>query len=146
MSQLFAQKLVQSSNTGLRFYSNNSSIASGGSNMFNLESLFGYGTTGLLYIRGVENNVNQTFFTYHWNISIYLPTSVRYVQLQRLNEQDMIIENNYGTVYAYLSNYSASRTTANQSQNSSSSSISDIYFRNGAGAGCQAYWSIIRTG
>ncbi len=146
MSQLFAQKLVQSSNTGLRFYSNNSSIASGGSNMFNLESLFGYGTTGLLYIRGVENNINQTFFTYHWNISIYLPTSVRYVQLQRLNEQDMIIENNYGTVYAYLSNYSASRTTANQSQNSSSSSISDIYFRNGAGAGCQAHWSIIRTG
>ena len=133
--------------SGGSIYSSTSSgtLPAGGSNVFNIESTFGTVGTGLLMVRGNENNVNGTFYMWSWNIAIYLPTSVRYVQLNRITDADNVQNNTYGQVYAYLSNYSADRTNTFQSQNGSSSSISDVYFRNHAGAACTYQYTVWRT-
>lgn len=119
-------------------------IASGGTYILNLEESSGLYTTGLLYVRGNENGLNQTIKLYSWNLSYYSPTGDRYVRLALIHSSTL--NNGYGDVYAYISAYSSNRTASVQSASSTSSSVSDIYLRNAVGAGCTAQWSLWRTG
>lgn len=120
------------------------SLSASGNLVLNLESMFGLYASGLLIIRGNENGVNQTTRLYTWNLSFYGPTSTRYARIKEISSN--VIVNNFGNVYAYFSNYSADWTTLDQSTSGTTSSVSDIYFRNSQGAGCTYSYTIWRTG
>lgn len=120
----------------------NISIAAAGTAVISLESFSGLYTSGLLMIRGNENGLNQTLAIYTYNISYNGGTGTRYCRLTQLSRNT--INNNYGDIYAYFSNYAATYTAADQSVNGTSTTTSDIYFRNAAGQVCSANFSIIR--
>lgn len=114
-------------NTGESIFS----VSGSGDNLFNLESISGLLTTGLIYVYGNENGVNQTFAMYSYNLSYYSDTSTRYIRLKEIHRSKN--ENGYGNFYLYLSTYSGDRTNPDQYATSNSSSISDIYARNEVG-------------
>lgn len=118
------------------------SLPASGSLILNLESIWGLGTTGMFLIRGNENGGNQSQRLYLWTMSNY--GSNRQVHLQIVNSATR--GNAYGDVYAYLSDYSSSWTTAAQGMGGTSSAVSNIYFRNLQGAGCTYSLMNWRTG
>lgn len=120
------------------------SLSASGTLIFNIESTWGLGTTGMLLIRGNENSGNQSQRMYLWTCSVYSGNSSRQVGLKIIGETNM--GNNYGNVYAYLSPYSGSVVTANQTHTGTNSNVSDIYFRNSQGAGCTYSLMSWRTG
>lgn len=145
MSGIYASTFGPPSDSKLLYSSCDSgSVSSTGDNKFSLETVAGLYTTGFLYLRGNENGVNQTIKLYSWNLCMYGPTGVRHCRLQLISSNQL--NNDYGNVYAYLSNYANDRTNTNQSQTGTTSSASDIYFRNGVGAGCTYSYSLWRTG
>lgn len=127
-------------NTGQSVFS----VSGSGDNLFNLESISGLLTTGLIYVYGNENGVNQTLAIYSYNLSYYSDTSTRYIRLKEVHRSTN--ENDYGNFYLYLSTYSGDRTNTNQYATSTSSSISDIYARNGVGYIGNINYLIVRYG
>jgi hypothetical protein len=121
-----------------------SSIAAGGTYILNLEESSGLYTTGLLYVRGNENGVNQTIKVYSWTLAYYSPTNTREVRMSLIESN--VLNNGYGDVYAYIPAYSSNRTASIQTASSTSTSVTDIYLRNAVGYGCTAQWSLWRTG
>lgn len=145
MSGIYANTFGPPSDSKLLYsYSDSGSVSAAGDNKFSLETVAGLYTTGFLYLRGNENGVNQTIKLYSWNLSVYWGTSVRYCRLQLISSNQL--NNDYGNVYAYLSNYVNDRTNTNQSNSGTTSAASDIYFRNGVGYGCSYSYSLWRTG
>lgn len=123
----------------------NISIASGGTYIMNLEALAGLMTTGLLYVRGNENGVNQTLAIYSFNISFYgYSTNSRYITLKQVHRNTS--QNGYGDVYAYLSDYSSSYTSTDQAMSGTSTNTTNIYFRNAVGQACNANYSLYVQG
>jgi hypothetical protein len=120
------------------------SIAAGGSLGFNIEALGGVYTSGILYVMGRENGLNQTIAVYSFNLSYYGVSGTRYIRLLQISRNTL--NNSYGDVYAYVSSYAASWTSTDQSHSGTSSAVSDIYFRNAVGAGCQCNYLIHFTG
>ena len=118
------------------------SLSASGTLIFNLESTWGLGTTGMFLIRGNENGGNQSQRLYLWTMSNY--GSNRQVALKIIGETNR--GNAYGNVYAYLSDYSSSWTTASQGMGGTSSAVSNIYFRNLQGAACNYSFMNWRTG
>ncbi len=116
-------------------------LAPGGNVVLNLESLSGLATAGLLLVRGNENGLNQSIAVYSYNLS-FDGGSTRYCRIIQMHRN--VLNNTYGDVYAYLSNYAGSYTTADQSYSSNATSMSDIYMRNAAGAAGSANYAIIR--
>jgi hypothetical protein len=119
-------------------------IAAGGSLAFNIEALGGLFTSGILYVMGRENSLNQTIAVYTFNLSYSYVSNIRYIRLLQISRNT--VNNEYGNVYAYVSSYAASWTSTDQSHSGTSTSISDIYFRNAVGAGCQVNYLIHFTG
>lgn len=107
--------------------------APGGNVVLNLESLSGLDTAGLLLVRGNENSLNQSIAVYSYNLSITPGGSTRYCRIIQMHRNHQGTP--HGDVYAYLSNYSGSYSTADQSYSSAATSTSDIYMRNAAGYG-----------
>lgn len=142
----YVESVMPRSGGSIYSSSGSGSLPAGGSNIFNIESTFGTVATGLLMVRGNENNINGTFYMWSWNISIYLPTSERYINLNQITDAGSVMNNNYGQVYAYLGAYSADRANTYQQASAANSSVSDIYFRNAAGAGCTYQYTVWRTG
>jgi hypothetical protein len=127
-------------NTSGAFY-----VSASGDNIFNLESLCGLFTSGLLYIRGNENGVNQTLAIYSFNLSYYgYSSNTRYCTLKLVHRNTS--QNGYGDVYAYFSNYAASYTSGDQAIQGTATSTTDIYFRNAVGQGCIASYSLYVQG
>jgi hypothetical protein len=145
MSSLYASNFGPVSDGRLLYSNSNSgSLSASGDNIFSLETVSGLYTAGLLYLRGNENGVNQTIKVYSWNLSYYSPSNTRYCRLQLISSNGL--NNSYGDVYAYFSNYSGDYTNTNQSNSGTSTSVSDIFFRNGAGAACTYSYSLWRMG
>lgn len=120
-------------------------LSASGDNLFNIENVSGQNTTGLIYVFGNENSVNQTIAIYTYNLSTYYsPTTTRYIRIKEVTRA--VNENGYGNVFLYLSTYSGSWTTTDQYATSTSSSISDIYGRNEVGQPCSMNYLIVRTG
>jgi len=128
-----------------RVYSETQSggLSASGTLIFNLESTWGLGTTGMLLIRGNENAGNASQRMYLWTCSTY-SNGDRQVGLKMIGETNR--GNNYGNVYAYLSPYSGAVVTASQTASGTNSNVSDIYFRNSQGAGCSYSLMSWRTG
>jgi len=120
------------------------SLSASGTLIFNIESTWGLGTTGMLLVRGNENSGNQSQRMYLWTCSVYSASGDRQVGLKMIGETNR--GNAYGDVYAYLSAYSSSWTTASQGMAGTSSAVSNIYFRNLQGAGCAYSFMNWRTG
>jgi hypothetical protein len=120
------------------------SIAAGGSLGFNIEALGGLYTSGILYVMGRENGLNQTIAVYTFNLSYHNASGNRYIRLLEISRNT--VNNNYGNVYAYVSSYAASWTSTDQSHSGTSSAVSDIYFRNVVGAACTGNYLIHFTG
>jgi hypothetical protein len=136
--------IILSSGGKLNTVTGSGSCDAAGQLLLNLEATAGLYTCGLLIIRGNENGINQTIRIYMWNISYYSPDGSRSVGLKILNSQTL--NNGYGDVYAYLSNYSGSYTTADQTNSGTTSAASNVFIRNAVGAGCTYSYTFWRAG
>jgi hypothetical protein len=129
-----------------------SALSAGGNFMFNLFTHCGNSTfrAGTIRVLGTENQVNQSYAEYDfvmaryvWDGSGFITYHVRLIQRKRAT-----LNNGYGEVYLYLSNYSGSWTTADQSAVSGSNtvngstSIFDVFARNAVGQACSASISV----
>jgi hypothetical protein len=121
------------------------SLSAGGDFIFNIESEFGLFAAGQLFVRGNENGVNGTLFIWSWNIVYFGPTDQRTVKLVRITNADNVINNQFGQVFAYIPAFAGDRTNPVQSAVSTAPSVSDIFFRNGAGAACTFEYTVWRT-
>jgi len=120
------------------------SIVAGGTLVVNIESVGGLYTSGLLYVLGRENGLNQTIAVYSFNLSYHSPSGNRYIRLMQISRNT--VNNDYGNVYAYLSTYAASWTSTDQSHSGTSTAVSDIYFRNAVGQACTGNYLLRFTG
>lgn len=125
-----------------------SALAAGGNFMFNLWTHCGSSTfrAGTIRVLGTENQINQTYAVYDFVLARYVFDGTGFIQYNvRLIERSRLqLNNGYGNVYLYLSNYSGSWTTADQSASSGgsggsgSTSIFDVFARNAVGQACSA--------
>lgn len=113
-----------------------------GLNIFNIESLVGMNTAGLIYVWGNENQTNQSFVLYTYNLSSYYNPYTRYVTLTEVARNH--INNGYGHVDLYFSNYAGDRTNSSKYASSQDAAISDVYIRNRVGQACSASYLVVR--